>query len=447
MRLKRTYSLLLTVIAIGLAATLPATSSAASGSDAQQSLGTDAHYFDCLVRVFVVEPVSRYDDNVNFDFQFGLLDIALDQAVTLENENPYTNSFVWDGSAAGFGDITEGNVMVIAVVSTADSYTGYFDPPVNGPFDVHDVQATAAAYPGGTGTEDASGSYTHTVFLIEGTQHSCQNCPLTRFALEELWNSGLYQFYYAAFVEDMNTAADVHLHDQYNIIGYPTVYTDGGYGVNIGGTSDSSVYSAAVLDASTNPVHDLNLSVSLEWLGAGDLQIDVEVSSNELNNATPAIPSVPSGLAQVPINTPVSFVSSSTDVDGDSLWYQWCVSGFCFDWYGPYASGDTTMLTRTFGVPGNIGIYLKCKDNWAESIDSDSLTIAVLDYVCGDANGDGTANISDAVFMIAYIFSGGDAPDPLLSGDANCDGSSNISDAVYMITYIFSGGPSPCANC
>ena len=169
MRFKRTYSLLLAVIAIGLAAALPAASTAASGSATQQILGADAHYFDCLVRVFVVEPISRYDDNVGFDFHFGLLDIAVDEQVTLENQTPYTNSLVWDGSAAGFGDITENNIMVIAVVSTADSYTGYSDPPVNGPFDVHEVQATAAAYPGETGLEDASGGYTHTVFLIEGT--------------------------------------------------------------------------------------------------------------------------------------------------------------------------------------------------------------------------------------------------------------------------------------
>jgi hypothetical protein len=66
------------------------------------------------------------------------------------------------------------------------------------------------------------------------------------------------------------------------------------------------------------------------------------------------------------------------------------------------------------------------------------------DYVCGDCNGDGTANISDAVYLIAYIFSGGPPPDPLLSGDANCDGTPNISDAVYLISYIFAGGPAPC---
>lgn len=31
-------------------------------------------------------------------------------------------------------------------------------------------------------------------------------------------------------------------------------------------------------------------------------------------------------------------------------------------------------------------------------------------YVCGDANGDGTVNISDAVYLIAYIFAGGQPP-------------------------------------
>ncbi len=68
-------------------------------------------------------------------------------------------------------------------------------------------------------------------------------------------------------------------------------------------------------------------------------------------------------------------------------------------------------------------------------------------YACGDANGSGTVNISDAVYLIAYIFSGGSAPSPLLAGDANCSGTVNISDAVYLIAYIFSGGAAPCAGC
>jgi hypothetical protein len=56
-------------------------------------------------------------------------------------------------------------------------------------------------------------------------------------------------------------------------------------------------------------------------------------------------------------------------------------------------------------------------------------------------------NVSDAVYLVAFIFNGGPAPDPLLSGDANCDGFLSISDAVYLIAYIFGAGPAPCADC
>jgi hypothetical protein len=76
-------------------------------------------------------------------------------------------------------------------------------------------------------------------------------------------------------------------------------------------------------------------------------------------------------------------------------------------------------------------------------LDAD-LTFAVEpEYITGDANGDGTVNITDAVYLVTYIFGGGPPPVPLLSGDANCDGTVNITDAVYLITYIFGGGPPP----
>ncbi|MFH2055964.1 MAG: dockerin type I repeat-containing protein [bacterium] len=62
---------------------------------------------------------------------------------------------------------------------------------------------------------------------------------------------------------------------------------------------------------------------------------------------------------------------------------------------------------------------------------------------CGDANSDGIKNITDAVFLINYIFSSGPEPTPLCQGDANGDTIANITDAVYVIAYIFSSGPAP----
>ncbi len=71
----------------------------------------------------------------------------------------------------------------------------------------------------------------------------------------------------------------------------------------------------------------------------------------------------------------------------------------------------------------------------------------IVSFLCGEASGDGAIDISDAVYLIQYIFSGGPAPNPVIAGDANCDQAVDISDVVYLIQFIFSGGPAPCAGC
>jgi lysophospholipase L1-like esterase len=65
-------------------------------------------------------------------------------------------------------------------------------------------------------------------------------------------------------------------------------------------------------------------------------------------------------------------------------------------------------------------------------------------FVRGDADNSGGVDISDAVSLLAYIFSGGSAPYPLPAGDANCSGDIDISDVTYLILFIFAGGPEPC---
>jgi len=76
-----------------------------------------------------------------------------------------------------------------------------------------------------------------------------------------------------------------------------------------------------------------------------------------------------------------------------------------------------------------------------------NLTIQESNIVCGDANSDENANVGDAVYIIAYVFKGGPAPDPVCAGDANGDIDCNVGDAVYMIGYVFKGGPSPVEGC
>lgn len=66
---------------------------------------------------------------------------------------------------------------------------------------------------------------------------------------------------------------------------------------------------------------------------------------------------------------------------------------------------------------------------------------------CGDADNNGTINISDVTFLIAFIFASGPAPGDCRYqwglGDANGDGTVNMSDCVFLIAYIFAGGTHP----
>jgi len=74
----------------------------------------------------------------------------------------------------------------------------------------------------------------------------------------------------------------------------------------------------------------------------------------------------------------------------------------------------------------------------------------------GDTNGDQKADVSDAVWILGYLFLGGPAPLPLgcgadLSawwpGDINHDWNVDLSDAVFLLTHLFLGGAAPESAC
>ncbi|MBD3219319.1 MAG: VWA domain-containing protein [candidate division Zixibacteria bacterium] len=82
--------------------------------------------------------------------------------------------------------------------------------------------------------------------------------------------------------------------------------------------------------------------------------------------------------------------------------------------------------------------------NTAEASDGEFLYHSDHETICGDANNDGALNVSDAVYLIVYIFQGGTPPESMPSADCNCDGNVNISDAVNIINHVFLDGFAPC---
>jgi len=63
----------------------------------------------------------------------------------------------------------------------------------------------------------------------------------------------------------------------------------------------------------------------------------------------------------------------------------------------------------------------------------------------GDANFDDRIEISDAIFALAYLFLGSEAPRCADAVDADDDGALVLTDAVYTLNHLFGGGPQPPA--
>lgn len=70
---------------------------------------------------------------------------------------------------------------------------------------------------------------------------------------------------------------------------------------------------------------------------------------------------------------------------------------------------------------------------------------AGADFVRGDANDDGSIDITDGVFTLNWLFAGGADPGCLSAADANDNGQVDLSDAVYTLGFLFMGGRAPPA--
>jgi hypothetical protein len=63
----------------------------------------------------------------------------------------------------------------------------------------------------------------------------------------------------------------------------------------------------------------------------------------------------------------------------------------------------------------------------------------------GDSNADGKLDLSDGIYALNYLFTGGSAPPCLEAANANDDAKLDISDAVYVLGYLYLGSDAPPA--
>lgn len=102
----------------------------------------------------------------------------------------------------------------------------------------------------------------HIVFVEEATTTWCSNCPDVANTLHKLYKSENPDFYYVSMVHDVSKATFDRLNSEYNLLGYPTVYIDGGYQVIMGSNSFESVFKEKLKKAQTRQKQDLVLNIT-----------------------------------------------------------------------------------------------------------------------------------------------------------------------------------------
>lgn len=131
--------------------------------------GSGKEDYACIIKIYMIEPDSRWDDSGGDPYEFGCFEIPYSTGTVIPDLTTHYVETNWDGSDAGFNGVTPDNVMAYGVVFEWEGHTAYSDPPTGNPFTAYYVDAAAAASPGMPGENVSDADFTHTVFVEEAT--------------------------------------------------------------------------------------------------------------------------------------------------------------------------------------------------------------------------------------------------------------------------------------
>jgi len=117
------------------------------------------------VRIFMVEPTSRWADGNGDPYGFGFLDFALEENIDLKDYDAWEQTVSFNPSTAGFEDVTEDNIMAMVVVFNSDSVQTDAFPGYEYYFWAYYTDAAAAATPGEIALNSSDGGFSHTVWV------------------------------------------------------------------------------------------------------------------------------------------------------------------------------------------------------------------------------------------------------------------------------------------
>lgn len=307
------------------------------------------------LRVYIAEIDSRWRMENRQPYHYAFIDYAFNDDIEISYLDTYEDSLTWQG------DIDKGNLMVYAVMFNSEDHLSYADPPDGRPFDAYYVDAAAACEPGESDSNVKNDEFTHTVFCEIGTATWCPSCPVMAYEVLNVYENTEYPFYFIEMVYDVNTLANTRC-NEFNLKYLPTAFYDGGNKVVVGGGSGESYHEDLIKECGKRDVHDLNLTVSAEWVD-DVVHIDIHITNNEeLPNAAPDEPTI-TGPSEIQVNEVIGYEIQTTDPNDDEISYfiDWG-DGSDSGWIGPYPSGEKINESHSWSEQGTHNLKVKAKD-------------------------------------------------------------------------------------
>ncbi len=125
----------------------------------------------------------------------------------------------------------------------------------------------------------------------------------------------------------------------------------------------------------------------------------------------------------------------------------------CFgDYYGPLGSGLSFGEAFLWWCQNNMescyGEYSRVWFYGMTLLGDPTLRVSrFMPDRTGDVNWDGAIDLSDVVFLINYLFKGGDLPEALRLGDTSADCVVDLADVILLLNYLYRGGVEPGEGC
>ena len=261
---------------------------------------------------------------------------------------------------------------------------------------VRSVPASGSVFPFGTTTvevtaTDASGNSASCTFEVTVKDATAPEiaCPDAVEAERSSADGAVVEFEIQA--SDLCGAVSVEAVPPSGSLFRPGTTTVEATATDASGNSASCTFEVTVKDA-TAPEIACPDAVEAERSSADGAVVEFEIQASDLCGAVSVEAVPPSGSLFRPGTTTVE--ATATDEAGNSA--------------------TCTFEVTVRGVPGV--------------------------FARGDADADGRLNITDGIYVLDYLFRGGETPRCLDAADCDDDGRVNITDAIFLLRYLFLGG-------